>query len=85
MSKTQKKKIVFSIYTNKYYENIIDSRDNASSECYAWVMLKVAGHNYDRNTKTIRGEHNNNTAAGAMILIARCVHEFRTCMCLSFT
>ena len=34
-------------------------------------MLKVARHYYDRNIKTKKGEHNNNTAAGAMILIAR--------------
>jgi len=33
-------------------------------------MLKVARHNYDWNTKTKKGEHNNNTAAGVMMLIA---------------
>jgi len=35
-------------------------------------MLKVPRHNYNRNTKT-KVEHNNNTAARAMILIARYV------------
>jgi len=43
----------------------------ASSTCDAWAMLKVARHYYDRNIKTKKGEHNNNIAAGAMILTAR--------------
>jgi hypothetical protein len=41
-----------------------------SSVCDAWVMLKVVLYNHDRSTKTKKGGHSNNAAAGAMILIA---------------
>jgi len=38
-----------------------------------------------KTKKTKKGEYINNTVAGAMILIARYVHGFRTGVCLLFT
>lgn len=50
----------------------------------AWTILKVARHNYDQKTKT-KGKHNNITAVGPMVLIARYVYGLRIHVFLLFT